>query len=80
MSYEDAHTYKLGQPTFITNTMVNMPICLIVFALIIMGILSIIVNNIGWLSPNDPSNRDFLVWGAKVVNDFDRSLLIGEAL
>ena len=41
-----------------------------------MFIITLVVANFGWLFPQDPSNRDFLVWGADVVNEYDKAVLI----
>ena len=80
MSYAEKHVYDLSKPFCLTNIMVNQPVCCICFALLIMVAISGITFLYDWVLPNDSNQRDFLVWGSDVVNDFDKKLLITEYL
>lgn len=42
---------------------------------LVMVVISVFVFNMGWLMPNNPNDRDYLVWGDKYVNDSDKSKL-----
>ena len=68
MSNFEAHIYKMSEPRSLTNIMVNAPICLLLIAFFIMALITSFVANLGWILPGDTSGRDFLVWGADVVN------------
>ena len=80
MTHEDAHVYKMSNPICLTNVMVNCPICLLIFAFLTMFLIAMGVFMQDWLLPNDQSNRDFLVWGSEVVNEFDKAQLISDYL
>ena len=56
--------------------MVKRPCCMIIVSYIIMIGISIFVFNMGWLMPNNPNDRDYLVWGNKYVSDYDKSRLV----
>ena len=70
----------MSQPSSVTNLMVNHPICVLVLFFFIAGVITISVVTFEWIFPNDPTERDFLVWGSEQVNQYDKSLLISEAL
>ena len=53
MSEEDAHIYKLSQPTCLTKLMVNCPCCVLVVALVTMVLIGVFVFQQGWLLPNN---------------------------
>lgn len=68
----------MSEPSSLTNIMVNAPVCLLTIAIIIMVLITSFVANLGWVLPGDTSSRDFLVWGAEVVNQYDKAVLVSE--
>ena len=76
LTAEERHDYELSEPIFLTNAMVNCPVILIVIAFGFMLLISVVVISFDWLMPQSPSNRDFLVWGDPVVNEYDMGVLI----
>lgn len=77
---EEKELYKLSEPIPLTKLMVNYPCCVISVSFLIMLAISAFVFQMGWLLPGNPHNRDYLVWGDKYVNDFDKSRLAAEEL
>ena len=65
----------MSEPIPLTNFMVNRPCCIIISGFVIMLAISIFVFAMGWLLPNDPNDRDYMVWGDEYVNNFDKSKL-----
>ena len=45
-----------------------------------MILMSIFVYAMGWLLPDTPNDREFMVWGDPYVNNMDKSLLVKEEL
>ena len=72
---EEKELYKLSEPIPLTNWMVNRPCCMIITGFTVMLAISIFVFSMGWLLPNDPNDRDYMVWGDEYVNNFDKSRL-----
>ena len=72
---EEKELYRLSEPIPLTNFMVNRPCCIIISGFVIMLAISIFVFAMGWLLPNDPNDRDYMVWGDEYVNNFDKSKL-----
>ena len=52
--------------------MVRRPVCVILVGYAIMVVISAIVAYFGWLVPNKPHDRDYLVWGDEYVTNFDK--------
>lgn len=48
LSDEDAHAYKLSEPIFLTNAMVNHPVILIIIAFMVMFLISLVVFSLEW--------------------------------
>mmetsp|Transcript_3343 Transcript_3343/g.3904 ORF Transcript_3343/g.3904 Transcript_3343/m.3904 type:complete len:157 (-) Transcript_3343:2679-3149(-) len=80
LAEEEKELYRLSEPIPITNLMVNYPCCVIVSSFLVMITISIFVFYMGWLLPNNPHDRDYLVWGDKYVNDYDKTKLAAEEL
>ena len=55
-----------------TDLMVRRPVCVILVGYAIMVVISAIVAYFGWLVPNKPHDRDYLVWGDEYVTNFDK--------
>ena len=51
MGIADAHTFKMSEPSCLTNIMVNAPCCLLGLAFILMFTITLVVANFGWLLP-----------------------------
>ena len=60
----------------LTDLMVRRPICVILVGYGTMVVISAIVVYFGWIFPNKPNDRDFLMWGDEYVNNFDKMNLI----
>ena len=71
---------KLSEPNCLTRLMVNRPCLLISISYILMIGVSAFVFYMGWLMPNNPNDRDYLVWGDKYVTDHDMSKLVRQEL
>lgn len=67
--------YALSEPNCLTKLFVNKPCCVILVGFLIMFLITGVVGAAGWLLPNDPLDRDYMVWDDKFVNDFDKSIL-----
>ena len=48
LSNEDAYAYKLSEPIFLTNVMVNHPVILIIMAFMVMILISLVVISLEW--------------------------------
>ena len=71
---------RLSQPNFFTNFMVKRScLCIIISFAFLFGVAGFTFF-MGWLFPNDPHDRDYLVWGDEYVNNFDKSRLATESL
>ena len=77
---EERELYSLSEPIPLTNLMVerSVPMCIINFAILIA--LSALVYFMDWMIPINPHERDYLVWGDKYVNDYDKSRLVAQEL
>lgn len=73
---EERELYRLSEPIPLTNLMVNRSCCVINISILIMILISVFVVWMGWLIPNNPHDRDLLVWGDKYMNDYDKSHLV----
>ena len=77
--YKD-YIMKLSEPNCLTRLMVRMPCCVIIVSFILMISVSAVVYLAGWLIPNNPADRDYMVWDDKYVNDWDKTKLAAEEL
>lgn len=80
MSNEEKELMKLSEPTRLTNMMVNRPCCVVLISFTIMILISAFVAFMGWLQPNDPNDRDYLVWGDEYVTKYDMAKLAKKVL
>jgi len=80
MSNEEKELMKLSEPTRLTNMMVNRPCCVVLISFAVMILISAFVAYMGWLQPNDPNDRDYLVWGDEYVTNFDMAKLAKKVL
>lgn len=71
---------KQSEPMRLTNIMVERPVTVVIASYVCMILLAVIVAGLGWLTPSESTNRDFLVWGNDYVNDYDKSALVKEEL
>ena len=77
---EEKELWKLSEPIPLTKLMVNYPCCVLSVSFVIMVAISALVFQMGWLLPGNPHDRDYLVWGDKYVNDYDKSKLAAQDL
>ena len=77
---EEKILYKLSEPIPLTNLMVNRPCCMILSGFILMLIISAFTFYMEWLNPNDPTDRDFMVWGDHYVTNMDKSMQVSREL
>ena len=75
MTEIESAEYKLSEPNCLTKLFVNKPCWVILIGFAIMFVITGVVGAAGWLLPNDPLDRDYMVWEDKYVNDFDKSIL-----
>ena len=68
--------YDLSEPMKMTDHMLNWPCCTIITGYILMLVASVFVFEMGWLTPNNPDDRDFMVWGNPYLNNFDKTKLV----
>ena len=80
MSEEERDLFKLSEPIPLTRLMANLPCCVVLFSFALMLVVSIFVAYMGWLLPEDPTDRDYFMWGDPYVNNFDKSKLAVEEL
>ena len=71
---------RLSESNRLTKLMVDRPVCMITVSFVVMISISVFVFFMGWLLPNNPHDRDYLVWGDPYVADFDKSKLVAEEL
>lgn len=72
---KDSELMKMSEPNRLTRLMVDRACCCISSAVVLLIVISGLVAALGWLTPSDPNNRDYLVWGDKYVTNFDKSML-----
>ena len=53
MTREDAEIYKLSNPICLTNVMINCPGCLLIFAFVVLILISFGVFAQDWILPNE---------------------------
>jgi len=80
MDDQERELYKLSNPIPLTNLMVNRPCCMILVIFAIILIISVFVFAMEWLNPQNPTDRDYMVWGDPYVTNFDKSFLVSSAL
>ena len=76
MTLDDSETaaiMKQSEPMRLTNIMVKRPCLVVSLSYLCMIVLTVIVSAVGWVTPSDNTPRDFLVWGNRYVNDYDKS-------
>ena len=56
--------------------MVDRPCTIILSGFAIMLLISVFVAMMGWIIPNKPHDRDYLVWGDSYVTDMDKTNLV----
>lgn len=45
-----------------------------------MLVISVFTFYMEWLNPNDPTDRDFMVWGDHYVTNMDKSMQVSREL
>ena len=80
MKDEEKALYKLSTPIPLTNLMANRPCCMILSGFTLMLLISVFSFYMEWMTPNDPSDRDFMVWGDPYVTNMDKSLQASKEL
>jgi len=65
-----------SKPTCLTNLMVDRPCTVILTSYAFLLAISVFVFFMGWLEPDLPHDRDFLVWGDPFVNNLDKTILV----
>ena len=73
---EDEQLMEFSKPTCLTNLMVRRPCTIIITGYVFMLAISVLVAFMGWLEPNLPHDRDFLVWGDPYVSNMDKTTLV----
>ena len=56
--------------------MVDRPCTFILSGFTLMIIIAGFVAAMGWITPNDPHDRDYMVWGDPYVTEWDKSVLV----
>ena len=56
--------------------MVDRPRTFILSGFTLMIIIAGFVAAMGWIIPNDPHDRDYMVWGDPYVTEWDKSVLV----
>ena len=80
MNDEEKALYKLSTPIPLTNLMLKRPCCMILSGFTLMLLISAFTFYMDWMTPNDPSDRDFMVWGDPYVINMDKSLQVSKEL
>ena len=80
MKDEEKALYKLSTPIPLTNLMANRPCCMILSGFTLMLLISVFSFYMEWMTPNDPSDRHFMVWGDPYVTNMDKSLQASKEL
>ena len=77
---EEKALYQLSTPMALTDFMLKRPCCTVCVGYMIMLAVSIFVYVMGWVIPQNPNDRDYMVWGDPYMNNWDKTLLVKEAL
>lgn len=77
---EEMALYKLSTPNRLTNNMVDRPCCMICVGFVIMLLISMFTFYMEWLTPNNPNDRDYMVWGDPYVTNMDKSIQVSREL
>ena len=77
---EQLIVFKMSTPIPLTNLMHKRPCCFLSIGFALMLIISVIVAWAGWLMPNLPTDRDYVVWGDPYVTNFDKTQLVASEL
>ena len=77
---EERELYRLSEPIPLTDLMVRRSCVVVSISFALMVTISGFVFTMGWLLPNDPNDRDYLVWGNHYVNEQDKSQLVSKEL
>lgn len=77
---EEKALFIMSTPFPLTNLMVNKPCWVIIIGFLVMVAISAFTFYMEWLTPNNPSDRDFMVWGDPYVTNFDKSLQVSREL
>ena len=67
--------YKLGEPMCLTNLFVKRPCCVILTGFALMFVLSVVCFYFDFQVITPLHDRDYLVWGDKYTNNYDKSVL-----
>ena len=70
---EEQYLLEMSQPNCLTNVMVNRPCLVICLSFALMLLISVGVSYMGWMNPDNPTDRDYMVWGDPHVTNFDKS-------
>ena len=76
MTEEEKAIDRLSTPNCLTNAMVNRPCMMVCLGFLIMFIITVFVIAMDWMTPNNPNDRDFMVWGNPWTNDMDKTILV----
>ena len=77
---EEKAIYNLSTPIPLTNYMLKKPFCMICIGYTVMIAISIFVYSMGWIIPDIPHDREFLVWGDHYTTNLDKYMLVKEHL
>ena len=77
---EEKAIYNLSTPIPLTNYMLKKPFCMLCIGYTVMIAISIFVYSMGWIIPDIPHDREFLVWGDHYTTNLDKYMLVKEHL
>ena len=60
--------------------MVNRPCTLVCLSFLAMSIISTFAFMMEWMNPNNPNDRDFMVWGNPYTTEMDKTILVQREL